>query len=167
MGLPNSLRSAIIRPQFHNFELWSSFITTNNCMELRWSIMFPQNYGGFAFNSPWAHLTKAYDVTIQRYRNSHAKIEDSKCIFCGVWVQNVVWNFKGALWNFTQNFEPIHRKICILRGAKILTTYDILRLSETGPISHNWPSVTHYDRITVYLKLNENGLYNTVCAFIC
>ena len=56
---------------------------------------------------PGARLTKANDVTIQRYRNSHAKIEDRKCIFCGVWVQNFVWNFKGALWNFTQNFEPI------------------------------------------------------------
>ena len=28
--------------------------------------------------SPGARLTKAYDVTIQRYRNSHAKIENSK-----------------------------------------------------------------------------------------
>ena len=27
---------------------------------------------------PGARLTKAYDVTIQRYRNSHAKIHDSK-----------------------------------------------------------------------------------------
>ena len=56
------------------------------------------------------------------------KLKTVKCIFCGVWVQNFVWNFKGALWNFTQNFEPIHRKICILRGAKNLTTYDILEL---------------------------------------
>ena len=112
---------------------------------------------------PGARLTKAYDVTIQRYRNSHAKIGNSKmhilrcmcskfcvkfqrcpmkfhtkfwthtpqnmhCIFCGVCVQNFAWNFKGALWNFTQNFEPIHRKICILRGVKDLTTYDILEL---------------------------------------
>ena len=30
------------------------------------------------FVKPGARLTKAYDVTIQRYRNSHAKIEDSK-----------------------------------------------------------------------------------------
>ena len=28
--------------------------------------------------SPGARLTKAYDVTIQIYRNSHAKIENSK-----------------------------------------------------------------------------------------
>ena len=51
-----------------------------------------------------------------------------KYTFYGVWVQNFVWNFKGALWNFTQNFEPIHRKICILWGGKNLTTYDILEL---------------------------------------
>ena len=56
------------------------------------------------------------------------KLKTVKCMFCGVWVQNFVWNFKGALWNFTQNFEPIHRKICILRGFKNLTTYDILEL---------------------------------------
>ena len=58
-----------------------------------------------------AHLTKAHDVTIQRYRNSHTKIEESK-----------------MLWNFTQNFEPIHRKICILRGVKNLTTDDLFRV---------------------------------------
>ena len=59
---------------------------------------------------------------------THAqKMKTVKCIFCSVWVQNFVWNFKGALWNFTQNFEPIHRKICILRGVKNLT-YDILEL---------------------------------------
>ena len=51
-----------------------------------------------------------------------------KYTFCGVWVQNFVWNFKSALWNFTQNFEPMHRKIFILRGGKKWTTYDILEL---------------------------------------
>ena len=56
------------------------------------------------------------------------KYKTVKCTFCGVWVPNFVWNFKGALWNFTQNFEPIHRKMCILRGGKNLTTYDILKL---------------------------------------
>ena len=56
------------------------------------------------------------------------KYKTVKCIFCGVWVQNFVWNLKGALWNFTQNFEPILRKICILRCGKNLTTYGILEL---------------------------------------
>ena len=35
------------------------------------------------------------------------KLKTVKCIFCGVWVQNFVWNFNCALRNFTQNFEPI------------------------------------------------------------
>ena len=56
------------------------------------------------------------------------KMKIVKCTFCGVWVQNFVWNLKGALWNFTPNFEPMHRKICILRGVRNLTTYDILEL---------------------------------------
>ena len=56
------------------------------------------------------------------------KLKTIKCMFCGVWVQNFVWNFKGALWNFTQNFEPIHRKISILRGVENLTIYHIIEL---------------------------------------
>ena len=56
------------------------------------------------------------------------KCKTVKCIFFCVWVQNFVWNFKGHLWNFTQKFEPILRKIRFLRGGKNLTTYDILEL---------------------------------------
>ena len=79
--------------------------------------------------SSGARLTKAYDVTIIKDIVTHTqKYKTVKCTFCGVWVPNFVWNFKGALWNFTQNFEPIHRKMCILRGGKNLTTYDILKL---------------------------------------
>ena len=36
--------------------------------------------------------------------------------------------FQRCLLKFHINFEPIHRKICILRGVKILMTYDILKL---------------------------------------
>ena len=64
------------------------------------------------------------------------KYKAVKCIFCGVWVQTFVWNFKGDLWNFTQNFKPIYRKICILRGVRQLMisySYHILSLSETVP----------------------------------
>ena len=70
---------------------------------------------------PGARLTKAYDVTIQRYRNSHAKNEDGKMH---------ILRCMGSKFcmNFTQNFEPIPLKICILRGVKNLTTYDILEL---------------------------------------
>ena len=37
----------------------------------------------------------------------------------GIRVQNFVWNFKGALRNLTQNFEPKHRKMYIQRNVKI------------------------------------------------
>ena len=47
------------------------------------------------------------------------KQKSVKCICCDVWAQNFVWNSKGALWNFTHNFEPVHRKICISRCVKI------------------------------------------------
>ena len=59
-------------------------------------------------------MTSQFQVIVTRTQ----KMKTVKCIFCGVWVQNFAWNFKGPLWNFTQNFEPIHRKICILRGVK-------------------------------------------------
>ena len=66
------------------------------------------------------------------------KLETVKCIFCDVWVQNFVWNFKGHLWNFTQNFEPYITKYAFYEVLKIsrLTisySYDILSLSETSP----------------------------------
>ena len=69
-------------------------------------------------------MTSQFQVIV----NHKEKYQSVKCVFCGVWVQNFVWNFKGHLWNFTQDFEPIHRQICILRGVKNLTSYDILEL---------------------------------------
>ena len=86
-----------------------------------------------------ARLTKACDVTIQRYRNYHVKIEDNKmhilrCMrskFC-VKFQRCPLKFQA----FTQYFEPVHSKICVLWGVKIwqlVISYDILSRSETGP----------------------------------
>ena len=37
-----------------------------------------------------------------------------KIISFNVWVRYFVWNFKGYLWNSTQNILPIHRKMWIL-----------------------------------------------------
>ena len=75
--------------------------------------------------APWVHLTKTYDITIQRYRKSHTKTEVSKMHILWCMGSKFCVNFKGVLWNFTQNFEPIHHKICI---------------SEMGPKSpcHDW-----------------------------
>ena len=54
-----------------------------------------------------------------------------------------MWNFKGYLWNFTQNFEPIHGKMCILlcsmlacdlRHLWIVTSYALVRRALGGSI---------------------------------
>ena len=73
-------------------------------------------------------LTKAYDVTIQRYRNSHAKIGNNKmhilwCMgskFC-VKFQRCPLKFHTKFWTHTP--QNMH-----LRGVKDLTTYEILEL---------------------------------------
>ena len=95
------------------------------------------------------------------------KLKTENCIFCGVWVQNFVCNFKGALWNFTQNFEPTHRKICILRGVKTLTIYDILELWHKcwwdGPqrCYNVYLYFNHYDNINIVttFRMGTNYLW--------
>ena len=37
-----------------------------------------------------------------------------KIVSLNLWVRCFVWNFKGTLWNSTQNILPIHWKICNL-----------------------------------------------------
>ena len=78
--------------------------------------------------APGARLTKAYDVTIQKYRNSHAKIEDSKIHISRCMGSKFCAKFQRCPLKFHINFEPIHRKICILQGVKELSTYDIVEL---------------------------------------
>ena len=77
--------------------------------------------------------------------NDKQKLKSIKCIFCDVWVQNFVWNFKGALWNFTQNFEAIH---CLqfLRVSWyywIVTSYGLVRRAP-GQWQNAW-SQTGFD----------------------
>ena len=71
-----------------------------------------------------AGLTKAYDVTIKSCRKSQ-KITVSKIHTLWCMHSKFCMKYQGTLWNFAQNFEPIHCKIWILRGAKILTNHDI------------------------------------------
>ena len=47
-------------------------------------------------------------------------------------------NFKGNLWNSTQNILPIHRKLCSLfekRRSKSSQTYKLISIFETSPRS--------------------------------
>ena len=48
-------------------------------------------------------LTKAYDVTIQRYRKSHTQVKVGKIVYFAVY---------GFKIHFIQNSESIRRKIC-------------------------------------------------------
>ena len=89
------------------------------------------------FRIPGARPTKAKDVTIQRYRNSHAKIEASKMHIWRCMGLQFFVKFQRCPLKFHTKFEPIHRIICIVRGVKIWwlmlsTRYDILSFSETG-----------------------------------
>ena len=56
---------------------WSNFSFISICLGIG---LVPNRSQAITSNNgdPGARLTKAYDVTIQRYRNLHAKIEDSK-----------------------------------------------------------------------------------------
>ena len=44
----------------------------------------------------------------------------NKCTSFNVWIRYFVWNFKGNLWNSTQNILPIHWKIQFLYNIEIL-----------------------------------------------
>ena len=72
-----------------------------------------------------ARLTKAYDVTIQRCRKSHAKIEDSKMLILRCLGSNFCVKFQRCPLKFHTKFWT---KICMLWGVENLTTYDILEL---------------------------------------
>ena len=92
-------------------------------------------------NSTGARLTKAYDVTNQRCRKSHAKIEDSKmhilrCMgskFC-MKFQRCPLKFHTKFWTHTP--QNMHFMRCWkFDDLWYLKSYDILSLSETGPRS--------------------------------
>ena len=91
-------------------------------------------------DQPGARLTKAYDVTIQRYRNSHAKIEDSKMHILWCMGSKFCVEFQRCPLKFHTKFEPIPRKICILRGVNDFTTYDIL---EVWHLKSWWDAILH------------------------
>ena len=122
-----------------------------------------------------ARLTKTYDVTIQRYRNSHAKNEDSEIHILRCMDSNFCVKFQNALWNFTQNLESIHRKICVLRGVKIWrlmisSSYDILILSDSGRIRTGEINKIVYPLTVKFVSIGRiitNVVIPKLCYFIC
>ena len=55
-----------------------------------------------------------------------------KIISFNVWVRYFVWNFKGYLWNSTQNILPIHWKMWILFTSENLRALNTLRPRQNG-----------------------------------
>ena len=87
--------------------------------------------------SPTKGLSKIYDITIQRYRKSHKNTSQQNAYFA-VYELKMCEISKVPIWNFTQNFEPIHRKMCILQVLKSLTNCNDLRVMSSeifdGPL---------------------------------
>ena len=88
------------------------------------------------------------------------KYNTLKCIFCGVWVQNFVGNAKSALWNFTQQFEPIHWKICILQGVENFTNYDTLKLWHLKVLVRRAPCVDGQSPAVSFIMQDKRGDLN-------
>ena len=59
----------------------------------------------------------AYELLTLRALKFQCFIKD---LSFNVWVRYFVWNFKGTLWNSTQNILPIHWKIWLLYNIEIL-----------------------------------------------
>ena len=63
------------------------------------------------------HLKNAYRLLNLRALNFHLRIKSTSF---NVWARYFVWNFKGYLWNSTQNILPIHWKLQFLYNIEIL-----------------------------------------------
>ena len=152
---------------WHVYNKWGARARTK--VVRRKHIIQPTGFGAYIMitglrlwlQSDWS---RTHDVIIQGYRKSHAKIRASKSIFCSVSVlQNFEWNSKGVLWNFTHNFEPIHRKICIYEVVKVWRiiiswSYDSLSLP-VRPL--------HGASVTINVKLGDGSrpIISTGCDY--
>ena len=58
----------------------------------------------------WGTVQKRLWACKQPWEILHLQFS-TNCISFKVWVRYFVWNFKGYLWNSTQNSLPIHKKI--------------------------------------------------------
>ena len=108
---------------------------------------------------PGDRLIMTWDVITLRYHKTSIFLNLAKCIFCDEWVQNFVQNFKGHLWNFAQNFEPIYRKLCILlycvfpcelRYLWIVTSYALVRYAPEKQTGKHW-HIMHGSSDCIYM----------------
>ena len=81
----------------------------------------------------WCFMSFCVTSRFKYIVNHSQKSNSVKCVFYGIWA--LMRNLKGALWKCTQNFKPIHYKICILRGVKCFANYDIL---DVWQLRYDW-----------------------------
>ena len=124
-----------------------------------WSIWLLFKWWWNLFTSKTVHFFPKYwqQGVFQKHLwalNFHLWIKST--IF-NVWISYFVWNFKGTLWNSTQNTLPIHGKIwCsynieIFRALGFKSSYESLNPPITqlfaGFTSFNWGLLTLYGDI--------------------
>ena len=63
----------------------------------------------------WGRLKNAYELLNSRALNISTLY---KIASCNVWVRSIAWNFKGTLWNSTQNILPIHWRCAFMHSWK-------------------------------------------------
>ena len=95
-----------------------------------------------------ARLTNAYDATNQRYRNSRAKIKQSKTHILPCMSSKLSVKFHRCPWKFhKKTLNAYTAKYAFYEGLKQLKmsySYDILRLSQTG----RWTSLANVHHVT-------------------
>ena len=88
-----------------------------------------------------------------------------KCIVFGVWVQNFVWNLKGTLWNFAQNFELIHFKISYIASLSDTCRHKLGHLlfrkcyKDTGKLPLNHLVSLYSNSVTQHIWHLANRVY--------
>ena len=79
-----------------------------------------------------------------------------------------MWNFKGTLWNSTQNILPIHWKIWLLYNIEILRALTLrLKSSSTLWNAPQSPTTTALTGVSVAWVWRSLGLWEGTCWFAC
>ena len=105
-----------------------------------------------AFGTSGARLTKAYDVTIQRYRNSHVKNQDNKMHILRCMGSKLYVKFHTKLW--THALQNMHfrgiktlrlliypswlKNICLETGLQEFALYKRILIADTDIIPDKW-----------------------------
>ena len=94
----------------------SSSVWNSKCTKIMWHLIYHLN------DVIRGHLKKTYEFV-----NLRALMISTSCIIASfnVWGRCFVWNFKGTLWNSTQNILPIHCKMYSLLRSEVQKIWNL------------------------------------------